>query len=127
MPTLRVLFSGRKELTYDSLKPHCSDYELLHLPETDVYDYLKKLGISDEDLMLAVYKLTDGFSLSVSMVGDLWKEADGKLRAQDLETEEFQTTYRNEMVPELLMRRIRDRAEDRFKPIIEVAGLYQYL
>ncbi|MCP4398428.1 MAG: ATP-binding protein, partial [bacterium] len=125
-PTLRVLLAGRHELTYDSLKLKCREVKLFHLPEGKVTEYLEQLGISDNMLIEAIFRLTEGYSLSVSMIGDLWQDSEGNLRAEDLDTEEFHAAYRNKMVPELLMRRIMERADDRLKLVIERAGIFRY-
>ncbi|MCP4404082.1 MAG: tetratricopeptide repeat protein [bacterium] len=125
-PTLRVLLAGRHELTYDSLKPKCQELKLFHLPEGKVAEYLEQLGIHDNALIEAIFRLTEGYSLSVSMIGDLWQDSEGSLRAEDLDTKEFRTAYRNKLVPELLMRRIIERADDRLRSLIKGAGLFRY-
>ncbi len=125
-PTARVLSAGRHELTYDSLKPRCQELKLFHLPEGKVTEYLEQLGIHDKKIIEAIYRLTNGYSLSVSMIGDLWQDSEGSLCAKDLDTQEFHVAYRNKLVPELLMRRIMERADEQLKPVIKGAGLFRY-
>jgi hypothetical protein len=126
MPTARVMLSGRNHIRYDSLNTKCNFWELLHLPSDDVVDYLQQLGIKDEDLISAIYGITNGYSLSVAMAGELWIESKGSLCEEDLTTEEFTHAYNNKLVPELLMRRIMDRADDHIKPMIKYAGFFRY-
>ena len=123
VPSVRVVLSGRRRLTYDSLNHKCNALKLLHLPKNDVVEYLQRIGINDAALIDAIYSLTDGYSLSVGMAGDLWEESGGTLTAGDLDTEEFRASYRNEMIPELLMRRIMERADSGLKPLIKSAGI----
>ena len=126
LPSVRVLLSGRRRLTYDSLQSKCHTIQLQHLPQHDVVAYLQQVGIADESLIDAICRLTDGYSLSVAMAGDLWKESGETLQAEDVDTPEFRTSYRNKMVPELLMRRIMERAASQLKPMIKWAGTLRY-
>lgn len=125
-PGLRVILSGRNQLVYDELKARCQFLEVPHLFLADVEDYLQKVDLTEPDLILAVWQLTDGYALSMSIAGDLWRESGGQLRAADLHTAEFREAYQNKMVPELLLRRIMERVAEPYKSLIRQAGLARF-
>lgn len=102
---LRVVAAGRERLQSSAMNGEARSLSLDLLPQADLEHYLRQVGMQDARLRQAVYAMTQGHPLCLTIVADLWQER--PFTSADLPA--FQETFSVLAVMQWVQERILDK------------------